>query len=932
MKRFFENLTISTKLRIGFYSILVIFILFGSNQFYELNKLKTLQNEVSSRASDEAKLTEISNVGYKLDVSIASIIIDNASDQSFEEWDTYSNEADSDIAVLQRIVDTDEERALAKKAQTEFNALKNIEQEIVPLIKQLNNKNDTTLTIEKRKNIETNIAELKAQFYDTTNAIYKSVNSVLESISKESADANAYFDKVSKSSIVFMVAFISGAIIISLLIVWLFSSIIVPPIKRMTNILDELSTGKLADSDLDETRKDEIGQMSRATNKLIHGLSSTASFAGEIGNGNLDASFEPLSGQDTLGNALIEMRSSLVKATHEEELRKKEDERRNWSTQGFAKFGEILRQNNDNMEKLSFNIIRNLVEYTGMNQGGLFIFNDNNREHPYLEMTACYAFNRQKFLQKTIEIGEGLVGACYQEGKTIYLTEIPNNYVNITSGLGEANPKCVLIVPLKLNDEIYGIIELASFNNLEQHEIEFVEKVGESIASTISSVKVNIRTAQLLEVSQQQAEEMRAQEEEMRQNMEEMHATQEEMGRKNVEVLGLMNAIDGSMIKSELSNDGIILSVNQKYCDALKYIASEVIGHNVTEYMKSENVPLYHKLIASVISGKTHSGTYMRTDKYGKELWLDTTYSPIYDANGTVVKLMYLAKDVTAAKLAEIEMAQQTEEMKAQEEELRQNMEEMQATQEEMGRKTNEIQGVMHAVSSSLPYIEFDINRKVINCNNEFTKVTGMTKEMVLGAEHKNFLLPEYVNLGKYEELWQKLIKGITHTEVFQHKLPKGDFWSKETLSPIFDVDGNIERVMMFVIDLTEQMILQNSMTQQAEELKAQEEELRQNMEEMQAIQEALEVKSRETNKMLEDQTISNAKLSAAQRTIEDNQKVFKMKEKKLQAEIEAKLEESLIKNAKYQAQQKIFEDKEKQYRIIERRMKAEIAKLKGNG
>ena len=124
------------------------------------------------------------------------------------------------------------------------------------------------------------------------------------------------------------------------------------------------------------------------------------------------------------------------------------------------------------------------------------------------------------------------MGRCYQEHEKIFLTEIPDDYIKITSGLGDDNPKCLLLVPLVYNDVIYGIIEIASFNIYRPFEIEFIERISESIAATISSVKANIQTTMLLEQSQQQAEEMTSQEEEMRQNMEELRATQEQSARR----------------------------------------------------------------------------------------------------------------------------------------------------------------------------------------------------------------------------------------------------------------------------------------------------------------------------------------------------------------------------------------------------------------
>jgi hypothetical protein len=334
------------------------------------------------------------------------------------------------------------------------------------------------------------------------------------------------------------------AIIISFLTIRTLSR----PINGVKDILLSMAKGKFPDKEIPEGT-DEIGQMSAALNKLIKGLKDISNFALEVGKGNFNSSFKPLSDEDVLGNSLIDMRQELKNAADEEAKRKIEDANRNWATQGIARFAEILRKNNDNMEELSYNVISNLVKYMDANQGGLFLINNADERNEFIELIACYAYDRRKYIQKRIELKEGLVGRCVQEGETIYMSEIPTDYIHITSGLGDDNPRSLLLVPLILNEEIYGVIEIASFKLIQDYQVDFVEKIGESIASTLSPVKINLRTTLLLEQSQQQAEEMKAQEEEMRQNLEELRATQEQSSRREDELKKALNELQAQKNK-----------------------------------------------------------------------------------------------------------------------------------------------------------------------------------------------------------------------------------------------------------------------------------------------------------------------------------------------------------------------------------------------
>ena len=169
-------------------------------------------------------------------------------------------------------------------------------------------------------------------------------------------------------------------------------------------------------------------------------------------------------------------------------------------------------------------------------------------------MTACFAYSRRKMMEQRFEVNEGLVGRCFVEAEPIYLLEVPESYITITSGLGDTPPRCLLLVPLKVDGEVNGVIELASLEPIAEYKVKFVEKVAESIASTLKNVRINEHTAKLLEQTKIQAEEMAAAEEEMRQNLEELQSTQEEMARVQEEQKRAMDKVttDNQMFEALL--------------------------------------------------------------------------------------------------------------------------------------------------------------------------------------------------------------------------------------------------------------------------------------------------------------------------------------------------------------------------------------------
>ncbi|MFC2105011.1 GAF domain-containing protein, partial [Bacteroidota bacterium] len=314
----------------------------------------------------------------------------------------------------------------------------------------------------------------------------------------------------------------------------------------------------------------------------------------------------------------------------------------------LAKFGEILRQNTDDMQEFSYHIISNLVKYINANQGGIFMINDDDKNDVFVELLSFYAYEKRKYMEKRVEVGVGLIGRCVQEQKTIYMTELPEEYINVTSGLGQSVPNALLIVPLKVNDEIFGVVELAGFNEFEDHVIKFVEEVGESIASTISTTKINIRTGQLLEQSQQQSEEMAAQEEEMRQNMEELQATQEEAARRSGEMQGLLDGLNAANLVIEYDLEGNIIAVNDNYLQLVGTTRDQLVGTHHTDNMKltAAQKKEIEQFWADLRNGISKKETE-HVEFGGKKYTFVATYTPILDEDHNPTKVLKISTDIT---------------------------------------------------------------------------------------------------------------------------------------------------------------------------------------------------------------------------------------------------------------------------------------------
>ncbi|MCC5920232.1 MAG: GAF domain-containing protein [Cyclobacteriaceae bacterium] len=332
-------------------------------------------------------------------------------------------------------------------------------------------------------------------------------------------------------------------------------------LRTVKEELESLASGQLLSREV--SKKDEVTELMTQVSQLNENLKHLKSFALEVGNGNFDTKISVFSNQGEIGSALAQMRTSLQQVSENDRIEK-------WKNEGYSQVSDILRTQADSLERLTDRILAFLSDFIKANQGNLFVYHSSDDEEGYLTLASAVAFEKKKFLSGKVALGQGLVGQVFVERQLMVFHNLPTNYITIGSGFGEAKPTALLLCPMIYDEKCYGVLEFASFKVFEKYQVDFIENIAESVASTLAKVSDNERTKHLLEESNMLTQQMQAQEEEMRQNMEEMQATQEEMERSTREFEALNIAVKEARLCLELNLTGEILAVNPptaKFCN-----------------------------------------------------------------------------------------------------------------------------------------------------------------------------------------------------------------------------------------------------------------------------------------------------------------------------------------------------------------------------
>jgi HAMP domain-containing protein/CheY-like chemotaxis protein/signal transduction histidine kinase len=201
-----------------------------------------------------------------------------------------------------------------------------------------------------------------------------------------------------------------------------------------------------------------------------------------------------------------------------------------WLNSNLARFTGMLQGERD-LETVSRLIMSELTPLVGAQHGAFFMMESPGDEGDEFELRliASYGYKQRKNVPTRFKVGEALVGQAALELKPILITQAPDDYVRITSGLGEGNPVNVIVLPVLFEDQVMAVVELASFQRFSSVQQTFLEQLSESIGVVLNTIQANMRTEELLGQSQELTQELQSQSEELQAQQEELQQTNKEL-------------------------------------------------------------------------------------------------------------------------------------------------------------------------------------------------------------------------------------------------------------------------------------------------------------------------------------------------------------------------------------------------------------------
>lgn len=484
-------------------------------------------------------------------------------------------------------------------------------------------------------------------------------------------------------------------------------------------------------------------------------------------------------------------KEELIQQHAELQLKQEEDRKRQWFNEGVALFADIMRKHKNDINALANNILNNLVRYVKASQGGLFVLNDDDDKDKFLQLVSSYGYSNQLFNRKRIEIGEGIIGNCFIEKKTKRISDLPSDYI-VSSGLGKSKPAQLIVVPLLLDDLIFGVLEIASFEAITDLHVNFIEKLAENITAQLFNTKISVKTARLLAQSQKQAEELRLQEEEARRNIEELQANREEALRQKSEALGYLNSMNHSIIRADFDLSGYFTYGNTKFLDYFKYKTKEASSMHVTQFFLEQDRALFQEKWKDLLNGSPHIEEIFNHRTKDGEVRLLSTFTVVRNIEGEMQKVLYLGLDFS----------------------------------ESFHTSCNFSDEEVYVLNSFVQKAELDRNGVVQSANNNFLTAYSFGSQELINLNIKMFMHEK--DQDEFKKTWEKILDGQQYEEeVYRISNENEKRWFAVTFIPVRNNKGIVDKVSYISLDITDRKLNELKAEEQMQQAVSREKELK---------------------------------------------------------------------------------------------------------
>ncbi len=611
--------------------------------------------------------------------------------------------------------------------------------------------------------------------------------------------AVSYFDddlKAMNRSLRIMLFFaVTFSTLIILIFVLIITNFFLKRLQIFNENIEKLSRGIIPSSIKEIDEKENISIL-ETEKKLIENYKKLLDYTKHLRNRNYLFKYEKWSNEDKVGDNLNELNNYLKEFDEESKRKLEEQEKLIWLNEGVSKFIEILKYQVIEIKDLGYRIISQIVEYVGANEGGFFIVNQSITGEKFLDLLAAYAMHKEKLLMRSIPFGVGFLGRVAVEKKTLFLTEIPDDYTKISTALGQGIPKSIVVLPLIFNDDVIGVIELASFEVLTSLQLEFLEKITENISANLAMWRASQQTAKLLKESQEQTILQQKQQKELEAHLKELEKLRDQSEKREIELNSMIKAVDTTALLVEYDVNGMILSANSRFLETLERNESELIGKHHRDITSMDILSKeYRDFWNDLLDGRTKRFIESYNIK-DKTIWLSQNYVPIVDKDDNVFKILNIAIDVTENKVLERQLRAQVREISKEARTVRKEQRKVKQEKEEFMNKELEYKAVMSAIEVYLGHVEFSIDGQISFMNKKFGEILIYDIRLLENKNIKDFISDDDIEVFKLAI--EKAKKGeqyssqITFITSSMQKI-KVNY----TLMPAIDLSNKVEKIVM---------------------------------------------------------------------------------------------------------------------------------------